>query len=313
MKSKKVVVTGGCGFIGSNLTAELAKENHVTVLDNLSYGRADNLAGLSKKNVRFVKGDITDYKLLEKVLKNKDYVFHQAAMASVAESWEKPKEANEVNVTGTQNVLRAAVKNRVKKVIFASSSSVYGVPKKVPIPENSEKTPLSPYGAAKLIGEHYCRIYMEAYGLPTVSLRYFNVYGPKQNPDSPYAAVIPRFIRCGSESKPFEIYGDGEQTRDFIYVKDLVSVAILAAECKKCEGEALNVGSGEKTSIKQLGEKISELLGREFKARYLPPRLGDIKSSLADVSKMKSLLGFKPAFSLERGLSETIKYLGGSE
>ncbi len=313
MKSRKVVVTGGCGFIGSNMAAELAKENHVTVIDNLSNGRAENLADLPMQNVQLVKGDITNYNLLEKVLKNKDYVFHQAAMASIAESWEKPREANEANITGTQNILRAAVKNKVKKVIFASSSSVYGVPKKVPIPEAAETKPLSPYGAAKLIGEHYCRIYMEAYGMPTVSLRYFNVYGPKQNLDSPYAAVIPKFIRWGSEGEPFEIYGDGKQTRDFIYVKDLVQVAILAAECKKCDGEVLNVGSGEKTSIKQLGEKISELLGREFKARYLPPRLGDIKSSLADVSKMKSILGFKPAFSLEHGLSETIKFLGGSE
>jgi UDP-glucose 4-epimerase len=314
MKSKKVVVTGGCGFIGSTLSTELAKENQVTIIDNFHSGKIENALELLKnKNVKLVKGNIKNYEMLVRIFNDKDVVFHLGAIPSIVENWERYVEANNVNITGTMNVLQAAVKNDIQRVVFASSSSVYGVPEKVPTPEDSTLNPTSPYGAAKLVGEHYCRIFMEAYGLPTVYLRYFNIYGPRQDPNSPYAAVVPKFISSGLKGKPFEIHGDGKQTRDMIYINDVVNATIAAGEGKKCVGEAINIGCGKEISINDLGRKIAKIIGVGFKARHSAARKGDIKRSCADVSKMRRLLKFRPEYSLDAGLSETIKYLENSK
>lgn len=305
---KKVVVTGGAGFIGSFLTEELVKRGyHVTVLDNLSTGKMDNIEAIvSEKKVDFVRGSITDLALLKELFQNVQYVFHQAAIPSVPRSIDNPQLSNEANITGTLNVLLASRDNHVDKVIYASSSSIYGDTEILPKTENMLPNPLSPYAVTKLAGEYYCRIFHEVYNLPTVCLRYFNVYGPRQDPDSQYAAVIPRFIKKSREGVPPVIFGDGEQTRDFTFVKDTVVANILAAQSDACG--VFNISRGESIKINQLVELIIELVGDNIKPIHQEPRPGDIKHSLADISKAKTF-GYKPKYSLEAGLAETIRWL----
>lgn len=303
----KAVVTGGAGFIGSHLAEELARRGYyVIILDDLSTGRMENIAGLSKgSKADFIKGSITDLALLQKSFQGVDYVFHQAAIPSVPRSVENPLASHEANITGTLNVLLAARDTSVKKVIYASSSSVYGDTPTLPKREDMLPNPQSPYAVTKLAGEYYCQAFEQGYGLSTVCLRYFNVYGPRQVPSSQYAAVIPRFVQRAREGSPPIIFGDGEQTRDFTFVKDAVEANILAAE-RDARG-IFNIGKGEKSSINELAELIIKLVGNKLEATHREPRRGDIRHSLADISKARGF-GYEPRYCLESGLRETIEW-----
>jgi len=306
MKNKKVVVTGGCGFIGSNLAEELSNDNEVIILDNLSTGKIVNIKDLLEKdNVKFIKGSITDLTLLKNIFRDVDYVFHQAAIPSVPRSVKDPLRTNNANINGTLNVLIAARDNYIKKVVYASSSSVYGNTPILPKKENMKPTPLSPYAITKLTGEYYCKIFNDIYKLPTVCLRYFNVYGPRQDPLSEYAAVIPKFIRKILKSEPPTIYGDGEQTRDFTFVKDVVRANILAAESDKAG--VFNIGGGRRVTINKLAKMIVNLIGKDnLKPIHEKPRKGDVKHSLADISRARENLDYEPEYNLDKGLREII-------
>jgi UDP-glucose 4-epimerase len=305
MKDKSVVITGGAGFIGSNLAEELATSNRVIIIDDLSTGRKENIDHLLQKdNVKFIQGSISDLKLLQNSFRGIDFVFHQAALPSVPRSVKDPKASNEVNITGTLNVLLAARDNKVRKVVYASSSSVYGDTPALPKSEDMSPNPQSPYALTKLVGEYYCRIFHQLYNLPAVCLRYFNVYGPRQDPNSQYAAVIPRFIARLARGKPPVIYGDGEQTRDFTYIKDVVQANLVAAV-----GDAtgiLNIGRGERNSINRLAQIIINIMGKDLQPVYEPPLPGDVRHSLADISRAKEI-GYSPEYDLETGLKQTIE------
>jgi UDP-glucose 4-epimerase len=303
----KAVVTGGAGFIGSHITEELIQRGyHVIVIDDLSTGKMENIQHLlDEGNLNFVRGSITDLALLQKFFSDADYIFHQAAIPSVPRSIKNPLASNEVNVTGTLNVLSAARDQGIKKVIFASSSSVYGDTPNLPKREDMTPNPQSPYAVTKLAAEYYCRVFTDVYGISTICLRYFNVFGARQNPDSQYAAVIPKFIKAIKEGKPPVIFGDGEQTRDFTFIKDVVHANILAAESKAFG--IFNIGKGDRISINQLAQIILKLNGKEnIKPLYEKGRLGDIKHSLADISKAQSF-GYKPEYDVEKGIVETIR------
>jgi len=301
-----LVVTGGAGFIGSNLAEELAKrEDEVIIIDDLSTGKMENIKDVVKRsNVEFVNGSVTNMKLLEELFRDVDYAFHQAAIPSVQRSIENPGATNEANITGTLNVLIAARDCGVKKVIYASSSSVYGDTMELPKREDMKPNPLSPYAVTKLVGEYYCKAFNEVYGLKTVCLRYFNVYGPKQDPASEYAAVIPRFVTRVLNNQPPVIYGDGNQTRDFTFVKDVVNANILAAE-KNVNG-TFNIANGQRVSINELANRIMEIAGVKLSPVYDTPRKGDIRDSLADISLAEEKLGYEPGFTLDEGLKETM-------
>ncbi len=303
---KRVVITGGTGFIGSHLAEKLARQGYgVIILDDLSTGTMENIELLLKKeNVEFIQGSITDLPLLQKLFQDVNYVFHQAALPSVFRSVEDPLSTNKVNITGTLNVLLAARDNNVKKVIYASSSSVYGDTATLPKTEDMVPHPQSPYALTKLTGEYYCQVFYQVYKLPTVCLRYFNIYGPRQNPNSQYAAVIPKFIQRILGDKPPIIFSDGEQTRDFTFVKDAVDANILAAESNACG--VFNIGRGENNTINDLVKSIASIMGRDLKSEYQPPRPGDIRHSLADISRARAI-GYEPQYSLEDGLRETIR------
>lgn len=299
----KFAVTGGCGFIGSHLVEELSKEHEVIVIDDLSSGSLKNIQGLE---VEFVKGSITDLKLLKQVFVDVDVVFHLAALVSVQESIKNPIKTNNVNVNGTLNVLIAARDRNVRKVVFSSSCAVYGDTDELPINEVSKPNPKSPYAVTKLAAENYCKVFHEVYGLKTTILRYFNVYGPKQDVNSEYAAVIPEFIRRILNGIPPTIYGDGKQTRDFVFVKDVVRANIVAAKSNKTG--IFNIASGKGVSIIELAQIISKIVGKNLKPTHDKPREGDIRHSVGDISKAKKVLGFKPEYSIEEGLKETIEW-----
>jgi len=277
-------------------------ENIISLIMNFVVGVS------SYENYRFVKGSITNPDLLKQIFDGADYVFHQAAIPSVPRSIKDPAKTNEVNISGTLNVLIAAEHNNVKKVVYASSSSVYGDTPVLPKEEGMIPNPLSPYAVSKLTGEYYCRVWSDIYGLKTASLRYFNVYGPKQDPSSEYAAVVPKFITRVLNDEPPIIYGDGEQTRDFTFVKDVVSANILAA---KSSGTGIfNIGGGQRISINELAEAILKAsgTGTDPGLTYMEPRDGDVKHSLADVRRAESIIGYNPAYTLDDGLEETIRW-----
>jgi UDP-glucose 4-epimerase len=305
---KKVIVTGGAGFIGSHLAEALAGQGYqVVILDDLSTGKVENIEELLKNNnVDFIQDSVTNLPLLKRLFKDAYHVFHLAAIPSVLRSLENPQASHEVNVNGTLNVLLAARKNGVKKVIFASSSSVYGDTPTLPKSEDMMPHPVSPYAVTKLAGEYYCQTFHQAYKLPTVCLRYFNVYGPRQEPKSQYAAVIPRFIERVSEGNPPIIFGDGEQTRDFTFIKDAVAATTLAAESDACG--VFNIARGEKITINRLAKLVIELIGNNVEPVYQEPRPGDIRYSLADVSRARTF-GFEPKYGLKAGLGEMIRGL----
>lgn len=306
MKNIKVLITGGAGFIGSHIAEEwINKGAKVIVLDNLKTGKVENLSHL--KNIDFVQGDVCDESLVNKIVQDVDYIHHLAAMVSVPESIEKPKNCVEVNVNGLLNILEAAKNSNVKKIVFSSSSAIYGDNPNLPHVESFLPNPKSPYGITKLDGEYYLNMYAEIFGLKSVSLRYFNVFGERQNPFSQYAAVIPIFISKAIQEKDLLIFGDGEQTRDFIYVKDVVAANLLAALDETQIG-VFNIASSRSTSVNSLAEKIISEIGSNSKIVHLEERAGEIKHSFADVSKAEEQLKFKAMFSLEEGITKTINY-----
>ena len=305
MKGKRVAITGGAGFIGSHLADELATSNNVIIIDDLSTGKKENIIGLIKKdNVRFIEASILDLSLLQEAFRGIDFVFHQAAVARVPRSIEDPLTTNEANIKGTLNVLLAARENRVRKVIYASSSSIYGDSPTLPQKEDMCPNPRSPYALSKLAGEYYCEIFRQIYDLPTVCLRYFNVYGSRQDPHSQYATVIPAFLGRISQNLAPIIFGDGEQSRDFTFIEDVIQASILAAETN-AEG-VYNIGGGKRITINRLAEIILNLMQKDLKPVYEKRRPGDPRHTLADVSKAKGF-GYEPKWALESGLRRTIK------
>ena len=305
MKKNKVLVTGGLGFIGSHIVDEVIKDNEVIIIDNKSTGKIENLKYPNHENLTLIEKDLNEVNL-DKVLINVDYVFHLAAMASVPLSIDNPIKSTNDNLNATIKLLNACRANKVKKIIFSSSSSVYGDNTNIPLKETEYPLPKSPYAASKASCELYLKTYHEAYGLNYVSLRYFNVFGPKQDKNSQYAAVIPNFISALLEGEKPIIYGDGEQTRDFIYVKDVVKANIKSCECDY--NGIVNVASGRKITINELYKIICETLGYDVEAEYLPERKGDIKHSLADVSKMKKINYEVDLEHFENQLKETINW-----
>lgn len=309
----KVLVTGGAGFIGSHLVDRLVRMKHeVSVVDNLFTGKIGNLQShIESGKINFLRGDVRDENFVQDSVRGVDAIIHLAAIASVPFSVEKPVLTNEVNVNGTVNLLRAAVKNDVKKFLLISSCAVYGDPKYLPVDEKHPLQPLSPYAASKVAAEYYCKAFTRTYGLKTVILRLFNVYGSRQRGENSYSGVITVFIKNLIRGKPLTVYGDGEQTRDFIHVKDVSEAALLALEHEKVNNEIFNVGSGRETSVNRLAELLIKIYGEKVKVVYEKPRRGDIKRSYADIRKIRKVLGFKPKTSLESGLEELFLEIKG--
>lgn len=301
------LVTGGAGFIGSHIVQRLVSMGErVRVLDNFSFGKRKNLQGLKDK-IELIDGDLMDPAVLRQATEGVEVVFHQAALRSVPLSVENPALVNRINVGGTINVLLTAWKMGVRRVVFASSSSVYGNRDTLPNHEAQTPNPMSPYAVSKLAGEHYCKVFTEIYGLETVSLRYFNVYGPRQDPNSQYAAVIPRFIRWARDGEPLQVYGDGLQSRDFTYIDDVVDANLRAAHGKEAVGRVFNVGQGISHSLMELIELIRRLLGKELEWRHLEARPGDVRQTLADLSLSELRLDYRPQVNFEMGIAQTIR------
>lgn len=308
------VVTGGAGFIGSHLVEHLmtAPGGHrVTVLDNFSTGRRENLAPWLDR-IRLVEGSVTDPDACREAIAGADFVLHQAALPSVPRSLKDPVASHEANATGTLNVLIAARDARVKRVVYAASSSAYGNTAELPKREDMLPRPLSPYAAAKYAGEQYCRAFNASFGLGTIALRYFNVFGPRQDPTSQYAAVIPKFIVCAESGEAPTIFGDGEQTRDFTYVANVVRANLLACDAPQAAlGEPYNVGCGERVSVNMLWHRIRDMLGSSVEPRYEPTRTGDVRDSLASLERTHTMLGYTPVVALDEGLRKTVGALTG--
>ncbi len=308
LKNKKILVTGGCGFIGSHIVDRLVNEGaDVVILDNLSSGKLENIAQ-HKNKVKLIKKDLRDARAIDEALDGVELITHQAALRSVPKSISSPLEYNDVNVTGTLGLFLKAKEKGVKRIVFASSSSVYGDRTDFPERETDYPKPISPYAATKLIGEQYAYLFTKQYKVGVISLRYFNVYGPKQALDDEYAVVIPKFINCLLNDKQPPIYDDGEQERDFSYVENVVDANILALTQRGVEGEVFNVGNGTPNSVNGLLVSLNKILGKNIKATYLPPRPGDVRKTHADISKTKKLLGWQPRVSFEEGLAKAVKW-----
>lgn len=312
---KHIIVTGGAGFIGSNIARTLVNQNYrVTILDNLSTGRVENFRDI-RRQVTFIKGDILNARLLERVFLKADYVLHEAALPSVPRSINNPRASHDVNVNGTFNILMAARKSRIKKVVLASSSSIYGNRKnfgtrKIKYKKEVMKPmPLSPYAVNKLIDEEYAKVFSHIFNVPTVCLRYFNVFGPGQNPNSEYAAVIPRFITSMMSGRRPVIFGDGRQSRDFTYIDSVVHANILAMTSERVNlGETLNIACGESISLLRLVSAINKTIKKDIQPKFESVRAGDVKHSLADISKAKRLIGYIPLVPFHEGLRRTINW-----
>ena len=298
----KILVTGGAGFIGSHIVEHFQGKADVVVFDNLSTGRLSNLKSL---NYEFIEGDISDPAVVEKAMQGVDYVFHLAAFVSVPDSIKDPDVCNKINITGTENILKSAVKNFVKKIMFSGSCAVYGDEPSLPKTEASPLEPMSPYAESKLAAEKLCLEYAKKFDIKACCFRYFNVYGPRQDPKSPYAAVIPLFIDAAFNSRPLVIFGDGKQTRDFIFVKDVIQANILGME--KLEG-IFNVGTGEEISVLDLATKIIDLSKSKSKINFQPAREGDILRSYSNPSKLISK-GFEAKYDIDSGLSVSVGYM----
>jgi UDP-glucose 4-epimerase len=305
----KILVTGGAGFIGSHIVDRCVAEGHeVRVLDNLSNSTITNLEEhIRKRAIEFLKGDIRDQKAVKDSIRNIDAVFHEAAQVSIPLSMNDPMYTDDVNVRGTLNLLAAASEEGVERFVYASSSSVYGDPARLPVTEDTPFQPLSPYAASKIAGEAYCLGFWKARGLPTVCLRYFNVFGPRQGANG-YASVIPAFIRSLLDGKPMNIFGDGSQTRDFVHVRDVVQANMLATSKNVAAGMAYNIGSGTPVTVTELARVLGQVAGgRSPPPFYQPPRSGDVKHSIADITRAKQALGFRPGTNLRTDLEALFK------
>jgi nucleoside-diphosphate-sugar epimerase len=311
IEGARFLVTGGAGFIGSHLVEHLvANGASVVVLDDFSTGKSENLEPV-RGRISLIEASVTDAAACARAIDGVEYVLHQAAIPSVPRSIAEPEASNAVNVNGTLNVLLAAKTAGVRRVVYAASSSAYGDTDELPKREEMAGRPLSPYAAAKLAGESYCRAFYTSYGLETVALRYFNIFGPRQDPASQYAAAVPRFITAALSGGRVTIYGDGEQTRDFTYVRNVVNANLLAcsAPAERVAGGVFNVGAGERTSVNELWSMIQELAGRDDAvAEHTPARAGDVRDSLASLQNAERLLGYTPAVGLREGLAATVEF-----
>jgi len=305
-----VLVTGGAGFIGSNLTEALLQRGHVVrVLDDFSTGKRENLIfDKAYASLEIIEGDIRDLRSCQKSVQGMEYVFHQGALPSVQRSVEDPGASNAVNVEGTLNILLAAREKGVKRVMYAASSSIYGDTPTLPKHEEMPPNPLSPYALQKYIGEQYCRLFYQLYGLETISLRYFNVFGPKQDPNSLYSAVIPKFIDALVQGRAPMIFGDGEQSRDFTYIENVVQANLLAMSAEHLHGEAINIACGKRISLNQLLDVLKEILESKQSPIYQDARKGDVKHSLADIRKGKEIINYEPKVGIETGLKKTVDF-----
>jgi nucleoside-diphosphate-sugar epimerase len=301
------LVTGGAGFIGSHLAEELLRRGErVRIVDSLITGRRKNLSQLP--GVDFIEGDLSDLAVAKKAVQGMDYVLHQAAIPSVPRSVEDPITSNRANIDSTLNLLVAARDARVKRVVYAGSSSAYGNTATLPKREEMATNPLSPYALQKLVGEQYMQMFTALYGLETVTIRYFNVFGPRQDPSSPYSGVISLFARALLENKAPTIYGDGEQTRDFTYIANVVDGVIRAVTAPRASGAVINVATGSRISLNALFEAMKKLTGSHVNASYAPPRHGDVKDSQADITRARDLLSYEPLVSFEEGLRRTLEW-----
>lgn len=304
-----VLVTGGAGFIGSHIaSALLAGGARVRVLDDLSTGHRENIDEIGG-DVDFIQGSVADEKLLSTALDGVEVVFHEAAIPSVPRSVEAPSQTHVASVDGTFSLLLAARDKKVRRVVYAASSSAYGDQERLPKSEDMLPDPLSPYAVAKLVGEYYCQVFTRVYGLETVSLRYFNVFGPRQDPGSQYSGVVSRFISALLSGERPVIYGDGEQSRDFTYIDNVVAANLKAAEARGASGKVINVANGLRITLNQLLDELKDLTGKQdVKAEYLEPRVGDVRHSLADISMAREILGYESKVDLREGLQRTIDW-----
>ncbi len=305
----RYLVTGGAGFVGSNLVEELLNRGHfVRVLDNFSTGRRENLRAFLN-DIDLIEGDIRSLSTVYRAVDGMDFVLHQAALPSVPRSISDPVTTNEVNVTGTLNVLIAARDHKVKRVVFASSSSVYGQDPRQPKHEDMRPRPMSPYANSKLAGEVYCAVFHQLYGLDTVILRYFNIFGPRQDPTSQYSAVIPRFLNLMSKNRRPTIFGDGQQTRDFTFVSNVVQTNLLACEAERLPEERIfNCACGNRVSIQDLVVELNRILDKDINPVFADPRPGDVRNSYADVSRAVHYLGYNPSVQFNEGLRKTVEW-----
>ena len=304
----RYLVTGGAGFIGSNTVDELVRRGHsVVVLDDLSSGKEENLAEVRNK-ITFIKGGITDIEVVRKAMHEAEYVLHLGARTSVPRSVKDPIETNKINIDGTLNVLVAAKELKVKRVVFAASSSAYGETPTLPKVETMQPQPISPYGVTKFVGELYAQTFGRCYGLENVSLRYFNIFGPRQDPGSPYSGVLAKFCTAFLEDTPPAVFGDGEQTRDFTYVENAVHANLLACDAPNVSGKVFNVGVGGRVSLNEVLRELGKITGKTLETKFEAPREGDIRDSQADISQAREFLGYEPQVSFEEGLARTFEW-----
>jgi len=302
------LVTGGAGFIGSNIAERLLKAgSRVRIIDNFMTGKRENIEPFLS-DIELIEGDIRNMKDVKKAVAGVDYILHQAAMRSVPKSVDNPALTNEINVEGTLNVLVAAKEAKVKRLVYASSSSVYGECEVFPEREDFVPRPISPYAVSKLAGEHYAYTFSKTYGLETASLRYFNVFGPRQNPESKYSTVIPAFVTRMMAGKAPTVEGSGTQTRDFTYVDNVVQANLVAAKADGASGEVFNIACGNSFSVLDIVKELNKFLGSDIKPDFAPPRRGDVQKTIADISKMKRILGIKPKVEFAQGLKKTLEW-----
>ena len=306
---KRALVTGGAGCVGSNLVVELLRRGwQVRALDDFSAGKHEHLKGISSDRFELREGDIRNLQACEQACRDMEFVFHQAAIRSVSRSMDDPQATNEVNVRGTLNMLQAAQKAGVRRFVYASSSSVYGDATQLPQEETQRPQPVSPYAVSKLAGENYCLSFAKTTKLETVSLRYFNVYGPNQDPESKYSLVIPAFLAQAGRGEPFEIHGDGLQARDFSFVGDVVGANLLAAEAPNVSGEIFNVAGGKSISVLDVAQAIVKIIGKDPGKRHTDRRRGDVRTTWASIERARKLLGFQPSVDFEEGLRRSVDY-----